>query len=146
MTSSRCYSGSSLLRNEELILMNPVHIGNEGIKILTLEIEKGKGTVSIEIEDLNENVNIDENIRINYVIKNKNNEKDTKYLNNDNDENDNYEIKSNQKKIIKNELTVEKPLLWSDEDSNLYSLEIEIIIGGEIEDKVQQKFVLDFFV
>jgi len=116
--NSRWYSGSGIYRHVELITTNKVHLSQWGTFITTPEVSKEKATVKME-STIENNSGKNQQVHIVTTLLNPKGEKvatDEKL----------ERIVSGEKKIVTQNLSVAKPLLWSPVSPSLYSAVVTV--------------------
>jgi beta-galactosidase len=130
--NSRWYSGSGIYRNVYLSVTDPVHVPIWGACITTPEISTDLAKVNIELTIRNdEPADITTQIIINILDKKGN------ILCNAKEETG---LRALSNYTIRTQLIVEKPLLWSIDNPDLYKAEIVLKRDGEIADIYSQTF------
>lgn len=130
--NSRWYSGSGIYRNVHLLFTHPVHVGVWGAKITTPEISADQAMVEAEVSVQNDdNSEVTAEIIIN--IK----DKEGKLVST---VSDNMTLSGKDSKIIRKQIEVKSPLLWSLESPNLYHAEVMIKTNNEVTDIYHQTF------
>jgi len=114
----RWYSGSGIYRNVWLKVKNPIHIKNWGVAITTPKVTNEKAIVEVKTIVKNETASFQKVTLLAHVKNNKGNNLESKEVT--------LELKANEEKEITQQLTVDKPLLWSPESPNLYNAVVEV--------------------
>jgi len=131
-SNSRWYTGSGIYRHVSLVVKNKLHIDQWGVFARTVEANNDKASVQVAVELTNEN-NVDQSCT---VI--------TKLIDASGKEAGRAESKVAAKKGIGQKLdqniSINKPALWSIESPNLYCLKVEVRSGGKLIDN----YVLSF--
>jgi beta-galactosidase len=131
-SNARWYSGSGIYRHTWLSLVNPVHIEPWGVYVSTPEVSEEKAEVEVQTTILNSG---SEELPVNCLVK---------IL-----DPSGMEVGSSSKEMIlapgkSAELTqvlrVETPALWSIENPNMYSADIELLIDNNAEDRLKTPF------
>ncbi|GGA66414.1 beta-galactosidase [Flavobacterium palustre] len=122
--NSRWYSGSGIYRHVWLKVRNPIHITTWGVAITTPKVTNEKALVEVKTNVKNETASSQKVALLIDVKDAKGNNAASKEVT--------VELKANEEKEIEQQLTVDKPLLWSPETPDLYKAEIKIIKVGEI--------------
>ncbi len=135
--NSRWYTGSGIYRHVWLIAKNKLHIDQWGVFARTVEANNDKATVDVSIE-LNNETNVDQSCT---VI--------TKLIDAAGKEVGKTHSKVESKKAAQQKLEqniiVNKPLLWSIEQPNLYQLQVEVISNGKLVDQYITPFGIRTF-
>lgn len=116
--NSRWYSGSGIYRHVELITTNQVHIAQWGTFVTAPEVTKEKAMVKME-STIENNSGKDQQVNVMTTLLNPRGETvatDEKL----------ERIVSGEKKIVTQNLSVDKPLLWSPESPSLYSAVVTV--------------------
>lgn len=123
--NSRWYSGSGIYRHVWLNIVNPIHIKNWGVQIVSSKVSEQSAEISIstKIENLTANISLTTEL---YSIDNKLVATNTKQISNEN--------KVEQSIILK------KPKLWVIENPNLYKAKMILKQNGKIIDEYTQHF------
>ena len=130
--NSRWYSGSGIYRNVHLIVTDPVHVTTWGAYITTPEISSDSAKIDVELTVRNDElIDISTQICINIINKNGQVVCSTK---------DEVELKTSSDYTFEKRMIVEKPLLWSIDNPNLYKAEIVLKRNGKIVDVYNQTF------
>lgn len=132
--SSRWYSGSGLFRDVSLLVQNPVHIPQNGIRVTTPEDGVGRACVSAMVEnDTGHSCGITLCHRI-YRDTGESVAVHTGEL-----------ILPEGRMVFKISMTVPEPRLWSPEEPNLYYLETTLLEGGQVWDREVTEFGFRWF-
>jgi beta-galactosidase len=135
--NSRWYTGSGIYRHVWLIAKNKLHIDQWGVFARTVESNNDKASVDVSIE-LNNETNVDQACK---VI--------TKLINKAGKEAGRIESKVESKKggtqKLEQSIIINKPLLWSIEQPNLYQLKVEVISNGKLIDQYVSSFGMRTF-
>lgn len=116
--NSRWYSGSGIYRHVWLKVRNPIHIKTWGVAITTPKVTNEKAEVEVKAIVKNETASFQKVTLLTQL-------KDAKGTNLGNKE-VTVELKANEEKEITQQLTVDKPSLWSPESPNLYNAVVEV--------------------
>lgn len=123
---SRWYTGSGIYRNVWLVYANPVHIAQWGVYAYPVKIEKGYNlNVEVEVENETKASPV-------LTIQNKLISPDNKIVVEASDE---LTVKGRQSGKIGINLPVPKPILWSINNPNLYTLETSVYCDGQLVDQ-----------
>ncbi len=129
LPSSRWYSGTGIFRDVNISVLNPVHIDQNGITVITPNLEKeasGTVTVPIEVSVVNSE-DEDKNIQINHRLI----DADGNVV--ASTEGELLSVKPGST-VATNELHVDNPHLWDVENPYLYVLETDILSDGNVID------------
>ena len=126
------YEGAGIYRHVWMNQYNPVHLDENPVFVYT-NVQNNMGTVNIETTVINESLN-HSNITVSAIITDRNG----KITGQTNDQPVSLSI--NEKKTIKQKITVKKPRLWSLEDPYLYRIIPVIKSNGKIIDTDKLRF------
>ena len=135
--NSRWYSGSGIYRNVWLVTTNKVHVDHWGTFVTTPEVSENSAKVAIQIK-IDNALNHEQNVDVKTEIFNHKNEKITET------ENLNVLLK-NSVNVIKQELNIDKPMLWSVEHPDLYKAVTTIKYDNQISDDYTTTFGIRTF-
>ncbi|HTM93260.1 MAG TPA: glycoside hydrolase family 2 TIM barrel-domain containing protein [Flavisolibacter sp.] len=134
--NSRWYTGSGIYRHVWLIAKNKLHLDQWGVFARTTEADDNKANVDVSIELRNEN-----NLAQSCTIV-------TKLVDAAGKEagraETTLETKPGSQKIEQN-ISLNKPALWSIEQPNLYSLQVEVRSNGKLIDQTVSTFGIRTF-
>lgn len=130
--NSRWYSGSGIYRNVHLIVRNPVHVAVWGAYITTPEVTTKLAKVDLQVTAENK-LNRDVSAQVTINVK----DNDGKVWASGNEE---IVLNAQSNSILKTQLTVINPILWSVNSPNLYQAEIILKESGKVIDVYNQKF------
>ena len=124
---SRWYTGSGIYRDVWLITSGQVHIAPWGVFCRTLSADKQKAILTVETEIENVSGNQIDLTVVQQLLDadGKETVKATKKMN----------LLANVNEKLSHTLTVNKPLLWSTQQPNLYRLKTTVLHGGKIIDE-----------
>lgn len=135
--NSRWYTGSGIYRHVWLVAKNKMHIDQWGVFARTVEANNDKASVDISIELSNEN-KVDQSCT---VI--------TKLIDASGKEAGSTESKLKAKpgvaQKIEQNISINRPALWSIEQPNLYRLQVEIRSDGKVIDQYVSPFGIRTF-
>lgn len=127
MTNSRWYSGGGLYRDVYLLVSGLTYIQPEGVQITTENIQEDYATIKVVTE-----------------LKNRTHQlKDTTVETTIKDKNGNV-VASDQQPImlfeqgeckLKSRMTIDDPMLWSENTPDLYTCESKVIVEGNVTDE-----------
>jgi beta-galactosidase len=126
------YEGAGIYRHVWLKKTNPVHVTQWGT-FVTATVKTGEAALSIQTEVENQSVSAQDVRVISTVLDPAGKEAGkavTPFLS----------VPGVGEQTYKQELTVRKPLLWSLEERNLYTLVTEVRVGGDIVDRYETPF------
>ncbi|UBZ14526.1 DUF4982 domain-containing protein [Flagellimonas marinaquae] len=130
--NSRWYSGSGIYRNVHLLLTDPLHVGVWGTYITTSKIEEKSALIDVEVNlQNNGSENTNTGLTINIQDKNGN------IVGTADQE---ISINADSNSIIKSQIEIDTPSLWSLESPNLYTAQIVLEKDDEIVDVYDQRF------
>jgi beta-galactosidase len=130
--NSRWYSGSGIYRNVHLTLTQPVHIGVWGVKLTTPDINKTSAVVDIDVAVQNE-TGKEVNVQITINLKDKNGKISAT-------DKENVVLSGKSDTVLKKQLKVKNPLLWSLASPDLYEAEVLIETDKIVTDNITQTF------
>jgi beta-galactosidase len=130
--NSRWYSGSGIYRHVWLIKTNKLHIAQWGISITTPEITKENASVAINTCLENDLRTAEKAVIQSYII-------DDKGTNAGQTEST-VEIAPGKENVIKQQIKVSSPKLWSPDDPAMYTLITRIMVKGKPVDEVKTPF------
>lgn len=129
--NSRWYSGSGIYRHVWITCVQPVHVAPWGVFVTTGGVSNGKADIKVVTEVENSAANAS-NIK---VI--------TRILDSENtvasQESPSRSISARSIEVAQN-ITVNNPKLWSVNEPNLYTAEVEVTANGKTLDKVRVPF------
>jgi len=130
--NSRWYSGSGIYRNVYLTLTQPVHVAVWGVKITTPDIRQNSAFVAIAVTAQNETgKEVKTQITINLKDKDGKTAGTLK---------ENVVLPGKSETIIKKQIEIKYPLLWSLQSPDLYTAEIIFEEDKRVIDKYTQPF------
>ncbi len=135
-SSSRWYSGAGIYRDVHLRISGPVYIPQYGVSITTPNIEEEYQNKAVKM-----------NIQV--TVKNESNAAISICVQNSFSGNVNntipYLIQSGEDKIIKNQIAIKDPILWSIDNPHLYQIKTEILQDGKQIDVVNTRYGFRWF-
>jgi beta-galactosidase len=135
--NSRWYTGSGIYRNVSVIVKSKLHINQWGVFARTAEVTDNEAMVDVSIE-LSNYVEAD---HLCTVI--------TRFLNPEGRQvafaESNTEVNAGQQQIIEQIIRVRNPRLWSVEDPNLYTLQVEVRSGNRMIDSYNTPYGIRTF-
>lgn len=130
--NSRWYSGAGIYRDVYLLKSEALHFQPDGIKVTNLDIDPTLAKLSIDLDIVNESLCFATG-EVKTNIKNQNGEivltKATR-----------FSIKSSEKITSKQILFMKNPSLWDVDSPNLYCAEVELLVNGELVDRIDTEF------
>ncbi len=135
--NSRWYTGSGIYRHVWLIAKNPLHISQWGVFARTKEASQTEALMDISIE-LGNHYKTD---TVCTVVTSFFNSKGRQVAVTDLK----AEIKAGQKETIEQSIKVSNPELWSVENPNLYTLQVEVRLGNTLIDNYTTPFGIRTF-
>ena len=134
--NSRWYSGSGIFRNVWIETTDKLHVGQWGTYVTTPKVTAEKASVSLETTIQNQN-SVSKDAVVTTTIY-KDDAKVTSVT-------QNITIAANENQVIKQEVEVDSPVLWSVEKPELYSAVTEISLDDKIIDQYKTEFgIRDF--
>ena len=130
--NTRWYSGAGLYRNVKLILGNTLHIGIDGVKITTPDIEKDSAVIAISTEIEHDGKSHQEGWLLS-TIKDSSGKKVG-------EESTKFSIGSNEKIKVEQRIYLKNPSLWDIESPILYTCESKILIEEKVIDECINTF------
>lgn len=134
--NSRWYSGSGIFRNVWLETTNKLHVAQWGTYITTPIVSSETASVQIETTVQNQ-FNSSQNAVVTTAIF-KNDKKITSVT-------QNIALHANSSQVIKQNLTIQNPILWSIENPELYTSVTEISVNNKIIDEYKTPFGIRSF-
>lgn len=133
--NSRWYTGSGIYRNVRLIKMNPIHLAQWSTFVHVKEITDNQAKLTIDSK-LRSNLNNNAGLEVLYEIIDKDNKVIYKTS---------QRILSKNDSILKKEVLLEKPKLWSIDNPYLYTLSTKVKQGNKILDEERVPFGIRTF-
>ncbi len=130
--NSRWYSGSGIYRHTWLTVVNPVHIGMWGVYVTTPDVTEESAEVGIVTTVMNE-LNEDADVSLKVQIKDPAGKVVGKATSASS-------VSAGSSADIKQNVSVENPLLWSVESPHLYEAEVAVLVNGKEVDKLTTGF------
>ena len=130
--NSRWYSGSGIYRNVHLTVTQPVHVTEWGVHISTPEVNQSLALVDIEVTTRNDS---DKQVSSTFTISLK--DKNGQIAGTSRGK---VMISGRAENIIKEQIEIRNPFLWSVESPDLYSAEIIIKTDKKVVDRYSQTF------
>jgi beta-galactosidase len=128
----RWYSGSGIYRHVWMIVTNPVHVATWGVNITTPRVSADKATVEIKTLVKNE-TDLPQKIILKTQILNAN------AVNAGSNQTD-VELLAKSEQEIDQNITVLKPLLWTQETPNLYQVQVQVLKDKNVIDDTKTTF------
>lgn len=127
----RWYTGSGIYRHVWLMTVDPMHVAHWGVAITTSEVSHEKAQVKIK-SLLNNESSSDKQITLRTTLLRLGKEcgKSEK----------NILLPAGDTVTVVQDLSVNKPDLWSVNHPNLYSADVELIVDGAVVDRVSETF------
>lgn len=142
--TSRWYSGSGIYRDVHLTITDTVHVATYGSVVTTPNIEKeyAKGKVTVNVRTTVQNQSdSDVTVTVKSSILN--------YADNSTFvspvESRSQKLGAGESVEISQDLTAKKPLLWSPEDPNLYTMVTQVLVENEVVDTYDTRFGFRWF-
>jgi beta-galactosidase len=130
--NSRWYSGSGIYRHTWLTTTEPVHVPTGGVFVTTPEVSKDNALVKISSEVCNASSS-ETNVLVRVHVLNAKG----KVINSAEGK---LNLPSNETHSIDQSIEVRSPKLWSPDSPDLYSAEVEVVVGGKVSDMVSTQF------
>lgn len=126
------YEGAGIYRHVWLNQFNNLHIAHDGVFVYT-KVFENESLVSAEVTVENQNLDKAEGTVYNYITDREGNKLATS-------EESSFDLNIFENQIIKQEIKIDKPHLWSLEDPYLYRMVSVVKSGGNEIDRVITKF------
>lgn len=130
--NARWYSGSGIYRHTWLTMVNPVHVAPWGVYVTTPDVAENKARIEVAttiVNTSNKDLPVSCAIKIlspsGMVVAKSTMESI---------------VKAAQTTELKQQVSIENPALWSLENTNLYSAEVELLVNNKVEDKLGKSF------
>jgi beta-galactosidase len=124
--NSRWYSGSGIYRHVWLMVTDPVHVGHWGVYVTTPEVSEDQATVNVETT-LNNETETPQEVALNtHLVTPEGDVVETVTAS--------LDLEPESSKVVMQVATVDDPQLWSPEAPNLYRIETEVLVDGEVVD------------
>ena len=131
LPSSRWYSGSGIYRDVTLYALDPVHVDLHGVAITTPDIADGDGTAAVKVNLVNDGAAA-ANVTVKTTIDGVTGQTTVN-------------VPGYGSAEAELEVKVTDPELWSLEDPNLYTAEIEVLVNGDVVDACEETFGYRWF-
>ncbi|MCX7795394.1 MAG: DUF4982 domain-containing protein [bacterium] len=125
--NSRWYSGSGIYRYVKLLEGELLHIGVDGVKITTLDIDKDEAVIEVMTVLENEDLNTRQ-----VILKTEIKDKEGNIVTSGSTK---VTIYKNDSAIVRQRLYIENPQLWSPENPNLYYCYSKVISEDKLVDE-----------
>ncbi|MEU5640757.1 glycoside hydrolase family 2 TIM barrel-domain containing protein [Streptomyces milbemycinicus] len=136
LPSSRWYSGSGIYRHARLVVTGPVHVGRWGTQVTTPDLaaalRAGQATVRVRTSVVNES-GADRSVTVVSTVKDPDGRTVARARSA-------LTVEATATRPATQEMTVEKPRLWSFDTPLLYTLETELRVGDETTDRYRTPF------
>lgn len=129
---SRWYSGSGIYRNVNIMVGNRLHIGVDGVRITTPEIEEDCATVRVAVRMENRGC---KRHKVRLVTELSDGEGNIAGK-----ESTLVSVFPNQEIPVRQRILVDNPKLWDVEQPDLYTCTVKIVEDGEVLDEVKENF------
>jgi beta-galactosidase/beta-glucuronidase len=133
---ARWYTGSGIIRQTWLNIMNPVHVGQWGTFIRTPEVTNDAATVNVTTTIVNDSEQ-SQNLTLMGTINDGNQEVASTQTS--------VEVPANSERKVDQLLEIRNPARWSTENPHLYDYVTEIRSGGALTDRKQTHFGIRTF-
>ncbi len=130
--NSRWYTGSGIYRHVRLTVTDPVHIDKDALSISTREISDKGAMVDVSLVLINDSDtarNADVDIQLVSLNGNSQSSHESSEI-----------LQPKERLLVKRELQISKPELWSPDEPHLYGANIQISEDGEALDESRTKF------
>jgi beta-galactosidase len=131
--NSRWYSGSGIYRHVWLQVLPGLHIETWGTCITTPEVSGKTATINVKTTLINES-NLEKKARLSIKVVSSENQLTAAHKESD------VIIPPGKIEVVTTEMTIENPLLWSDESPFLYHAVTELYDSGQLTDTTDTKF------
>jgi beta-galactosidase len=130
--NSRWYSGSGICRNVHLTVTDPVHVSVWGVHVTTSEISAKAANINLAVTVQNDaEKDVDARVTMRIIAPGTENAGKVE---------GNLRIVAREKAVFNQQVTINKPVLWSLSSPGLYRAEVTIEAGGRITDRFTQSF------
>lgn len=131
--TSRWYSGSGIYRHVWLIVTDAVHVGQWGVYVTTPEVGPGKALLRVRTTIRNDG---DSTCKVTLETRIERSENELNRVR------DSLEVPAGGEREFAQEMTVNKPALWSPDQPTLYTLVSTVKVDGKAVDEVRTPFGL----
>ncbi|WP_064273295.1 glycoside hydrolase family 2 TIM barrel-domain containing protein [Streptomyces sp. RTd22] len=132
LPSSRWYSGSGIYRHARLVITDPVHVARWGTYITTPTLSDNRATVRARTSVVNASGD-DQSVTIVSTLKDPDGRTVTHARST-------LTVGADSTRDATQELTVDRPRLWSFDTPRLYTLETELRVAGKTTDRYRTPF------
>jgi beta-galactosidase len=130
--NSRWYSGSGIYRHVWLRVMEPVHLSQWGIRIITPEVSKASAKINIRTSVSNETKEVTRIKLVTTILNAEGHELIRKESTED--------LKSGSDFEFNHDVIITNPHLWSTDTPSLHTAVSEVYSGNELLDRAETKF------
>lgn len=130
--NSRWYSGSGIYRDVNLLVGNPIHIKQNGIRILTKEVETDLAVIQVETKIENINRSVHKLTLLTELVDPAGNVAGVDKIP--------VTLFGKREEHCRQSILVEDPILWDVDTSNLYSCRVSLLEEELPVDEAQEKF------
>jgi beta-galactosidase len=130
--ASRWYSGSGIYRHVWMVKTNPLHVGQWGIYLTTPEITEASATTAVSVKIQNSSSKGEKGTLISIAFNNEGVNVGQAELS--------FQIQPEQEQLLKQQIKISSPELWSVENPVMYSLVTKILINGKPVDEITTPF------
>lgn len=125
--ASRWYSGAGIYRHVRLVVMNPIHVGSDGVFVSTPQVSSEKATIQIETTVANESKALRE-ITVQTTLispdgKNVTSREST------------VSVTNGRSNNFRQQITLPNPQLWDIDSPKLYQAVVKVVSGKEALDE-----------
>ncbi len=136
--SSRWYSGSGIYRDVTLVVTEPVHVDLNGTTVTTPEIENGGGKVRVEADIVNDGASAK-------TVTVKNTVYTAEGTAVSGVAETSVEVGAGETAAAVTESNVSSPKLWSLDETNMYYVNTEVLVDGNVTDTYNTDFGFRYF-
>ncbi|MGF7139970.1 glycoside hydrolase family 2 TIM barrel-domain containing protein [Roseimarinus sediminis] len=130
--NSRWYTGAGIYRHVWLISKEKLHINQWGVFARTVEANEQEANINVSIE-VNNELETDQQCTVLTKLLDSNGKVVAKAETR-------LEAKTNQQQLVEQSILLKKPSLWSVEQPNLYTLQVEVISNKQLVDAYSTAF------
>jgi len=130
--NSRWYSGSGIYRHVRVVVTEPIHVAPWGVFISTPDVSTASARVVVKTEVQNDSKESGE-VTVKTILVGPSGEKSRELVGK-------VTLQAGQTTETTQEMTVDKPALWSPASPHMYRAITQIVKGGKIVDEVEAPF------
>ena len=139
--SSRWYSGSGIYRSVHLSVMDKVHVGLNGTKVETPDLNSGTKNVTTNVKTTVQNEGAEKaSVELTHNIFKKGTEESIGAVTTQA-----QEVEAGKSQVIEAAVKAKNPSLWSPENPALYTVRTEVKAGGKVVDTYETEFGFRYF-